>query len=427
LQRATLTVECITPCFLAGADQGGTAEWRAASVRGQLRWWFRAVAGGLFSGNLQRVRELESSVFGSTERAAALLVRTLGAPRAEQARGMGSYGRPLTGRGLAALWGDSSQATIDRLTLSTRDHPDIATNPLHYLAYGPVTGRDCNRSFLPPETTAQLLLGWDPSRCAEPALGEQLLGLALWAWLYLGGLGSRSRKGYGSLGCRKIEGELPGGFPPLTGPAEAAFQAGLKAIRDSVASQPTGPLPAWSHFSPHSRIYRSAEPFATWEEALMAAGAWLIAFRRRYGSPGDTRPLGAGRLQDRDYTWIASATLTARERQLPDRAGFGLPLPFHLRNRGGGTKTVAWGNDIGARRASPLLIHVSRFGREGYRVVWTHLPALLVPPGETLQVHQAGLSDASPSPAPPRSEQLSVIERFLADLEGKTLIREVKP
>jgi CRISPR type III-B/RAMP module RAMP protein Cmr1 len=40
----TYTLEFITPCFCAGADQT-VAELRGSSIRGQLRWWFRALGG----------------------------------------------------------------------------------------------------------------------------------------------------------------------------------------------------------------------------------------------------------------------------------------------------------------------------------------------------------------------------------------------
>lgn len=50
----TYNLEFITPAFLAGADQG-TAELRAPSVRGALRWWFRALGG---------TKDEEAEVFG---------------------------------------------------------------------------------------------------------------------------------------------------------------------------------------------------------------------------------------------------------------------------------------------------------------------------------------------------------------------------
>ena len=39
-------VEVVTPMFLSGADQQ-KVEIRAASIKGQLRWWWRAMNGHL--------------------------------------------------------------------------------------------------------------------------------------------------------------------------------------------------------------------------------------------------------------------------------------------------------------------------------------------------------------------------------------------
>ncbi|MBV6501365.1 MAG: hypothetical protein CJBNEKGG_03875 [Prosthecobacter sp.] len=53
--RKTYALELITPCFCAGADPA-KAEIRAPSIRGQLRWWFRALGGSASD---------EAAVFGS--------------------------------------------------------------------------------------------------------------------------------------------------------------------------------------------------------------------------------------------------------------------------------------------------------------------------------------------------------------------------
>jgi len=63
------TMELITPCFCAGADQS-KAEIRAPSIRGELRWWFRALGG---------TQEEEQAVFGGIagdeETSSAVVVR----------------------------------------------------------------------------------------------------------------------------------------------------------------------------------------------------------------------------------------------------------------------------------------------------------------------------------------------------------------
>lgn len=61
-------VSFITPAFLTGGNQN-QAELRPASVRGELRWWFRVLGGS---------REAEASVFGAVQpeaRASKVVVR----------------------------------------------------------------------------------------------------------------------------------------------------------------------------------------------------------------------------------------------------------------------------------------------------------------------------------------------------------------
>ena len=45
----TFDLETVTPLFLSGADQT-IAELRPPAFRGALRYWFRALAGGYYSG-----------------------------------------------------------------------------------------------------------------------------------------------------------------------------------------------------------------------------------------------------------------------------------------------------------------------------------------------------------------------------------------
>ncbi|HRE46686.1 MAG TPA: type III-B CRISPR module RAMP protein Cmr1, partial [Aggregatilineales bacterium] len=62
-----------SPLFLYGAYQQ-EPELRAASVRGQLRYWFRAIEGAK-DANLETLRERERNVFGSTERGSQVSIR----------------------------------------------------------------------------------------------------------------------------------------------------------------------------------------------------------------------------------------------------------------------------------------------------------------------------------------------------------------
>ncbi len=62
--RIPHTIEIITPCFCGGAGSQHEAEIRPASIRGQLRWWFR-VLGGFKSLAPRSLRDQEDYIFGS--------------------------------------------------------------------------------------------------------------------------------------------------------------------------------------------------------------------------------------------------------------------------------------------------------------------------------------------------------------------------
>ena len=68
----TYNLELITPCFCAGAEQG-QAEFRAPSIRGKLRWWFR-----ILGGTAKQEEEVFGSVAGNKGSSGALTVRTRG-------------------------------------------------------------------------------------------------------------------------------------------------------------------------------------------------------------------------------------------------------------------------------------------------------------------------------------------------------------
>lgn len=246
----------------------------------------------------------------------------------------------------------------------------------------------------------------------------------MWAWLHLGGIGSRSRRGYGSL--RAVGGE---GVPQTwISDDRAAFTAGAQRLFARAASAPgNGGDPAWSHLSPKTTVWiETGTGQTTWDEAMVRAGAWMMAFRRRYGSPADQRRGSPWPLAGRDYVWAKQAARRETPGGLPDRAGFGLPLPFGKKAE----QIVSWGGrGADQRRASPLLIHIARFG-DRYFPVLTHLPAQMLPrtgnagTGVEGPVRFKGLD--RPQSAPTR-EHRSIVDFFLEDLEAKRLVERIVP
>jgi len=153
-----------------------------------------------------------------------------------------------------------------------------------------------------------------------------------------------------------------------------------------------------------------------------------MAFRRRYGHPSDRRVLDGLPLAGRDYSWAKSPA--DADAEVPDRAGFGLPLAFRFRN--GPESSVVWASDNRAgrpeeaRRASPLLLHVTKFVPGAFCPVLTYLPARLIPDGRRLRLAERK-GPGKTSPSGPTDGQCEIVKRFLDDLAAKRLVREVQP
>ncbi|RLC85756.1 MAG: type III-B CRISPR module RAMP protein Cmr1 [Chloroflexi bacterium] len=75
MHELTVTLETVTPMLIRGADNS-TPELRPPSFRGAMRYWLRAALGGVIGdSNLDGLHKLESAVFGSTERGSAIGIR----------------------------------------------------------------------------------------------------------------------------------------------------------------------------------------------------------------------------------------------------------------------------------------------------------------------------------------------------------------
>ena len=79
LKSLEVELEAVTPLLIGGASQ--QAELRPPTVRGCMRYWFRALAGGLLQESLPEIFAAESAVFGNVKRASAVLVRRFGSPQ----------------------------------------------------------------------------------------------------------------------------------------------------------------------------------------------------------------------------------------------------------------------------------------------------------------------------------------------------------
>lgn len=159
MYEATFELEAITPVFMRGADQG-KAEFRSASVKGVMRWWFRALAGAYLGNNIEKLREVEGKIFGSA------------------------------GRGKSRVIVE----TIEDSQIESRVEPNINSLLDDYTKYFWFSqiGR-YQKDYIPLGRTFEVTLKSPDQNYLNLAV------ISLWAALHLGGFGSRSRKFGGSL------------------------------------------------------------------------------------------------------------------------------------------------------------------------------------------------------------------------------------
>lgn len=174
MQQITFHCETITPMFLAGAD-GTTPELRSPSIKGALRFWWRAMNGHL---GLGKLRELETEIFGGTAgdsgRRSKVIVRI-----------------PFT------KLETSKELPISKVPTYSKGR-NLQVNIFEYLAYGTYDWNKelrqniLKRSFYKSKQSFEIRIALlDENYSKEIVLAFKLLS-------YFGGIGSKSRNGYGS-------------------------------------------------------------------------------------------------------------------------------------------------------------------------------------------------------------------------------------
>lgn len=344
-------LETVTPLFLGGADPRGEPELRAASIRGALRFWLRALLGG-FTGDspqgLERLRQAEARIFGSTERGASSVVVHV----------------------------QQIKTNIDSFSEIIGGRPGIAY--LFFSARG--IGREPERKAIKPETRFNITLR------SRPAVekGHRMVWhacAALWLLTRLGGLGMRSRRGAGSLQVVKVS-QAPPSLPPFEirsrDPSElrSGLRSGLAQLRKAISSTNTEVKTPTAFDVLHPvacRIWVVDSVFDTWAEALNAFGKSMQEFRNR---------------RQPDYSTVKQALQGRQLERTVERAAFGLPIVFRFTSLGNEKGTLE--GEQHSRRASPLLVHVTRLASNKYALVLTLFYAQFLPTGEQLKLKRRG-------------------------------------
>jgi CRISPR-associated protein Cmr1 len=396
----------VTPMFLGGARQEAESI-RPPSVKGALRFWWRALNWGRVRGKHPRD------------------VAALQALHGEEARLFGMAGKTVDNRQVGGQGEFLLSVKHENLTPCQPEIPRFSG-----LAYMAGMGLD-NRWALPRETKFDIFLRFRPG-CSQEDRNDIVEALRLFA--LVGGLGSRSRRGYGSVVRMVEQGD---GWRLPTG---AELQAEIEWLEGVIRTIP-------SQIAPFSALTGNAtlklrSSHATAEAALEAEGKKLNRYRTngtavvkdKSGTTLETakpghRILEKGKPQvpigqlnfwtDHNHVHaIASTGKVVSPHDIPpERVIFGLPHPYRFSSLGGRKVSYdfipSWdATDAKGRRASPLFVHIVAFqenGKPRYRPILLLLPAKFLPNGERLRVSVDGADVGDVNP--PIND--SAIQRYL--------------
>lgn len=334
LKKIEFECKVITPMFLAGADQK-RCELRTASLRGELRWWLRALLGATSIQSVSDLFKSESEVFGSVDQVSNVMIK------------------------MKVIKMNKEICPCKKATDLFKNQKN-QTGGMRYLWYSTNLGLN-NRPYFEPRTEFKVEFTSKNDEALKKAV------CAFWILSICGGLGTRSRRGAGSFSAEirhsDIEQNLLPQFKLTEGKSlEPFFAEQFKKIEQIFNGfSPSGVVEKdWASFS-KVKIFRAGVDNAnTWEDAVNKVGREFQEFRSKV-------PKGI------------------------KRAAFGLPLMYRSKQ---GNATVSLNLDDSdlndSRRASPLWISFVKLPNDNHDAILTYFESKFLPDSAKLCIEANG-------------------------------------
>jgi len=316
MSKITLTLQAVTPLFMSGAVSTA-CEFRASGIKGSLRYWFRALYPHLLSE--------ESSLFGSTELKSPLRIRTR----------------------------DINPRTIP--TGDSRFH----NAKLSYLGYGIIAwDREqkknvTTKAFFDVASMFDLELMFSSKLNTE---AQHRILSSLWCLFMFGGLGARTRRGFGSLRICDIHDSdrILDDFPTFSFKNRTEWIQTIEKFLKRFC--PNNDQTSHTAFSKDMRLI-----------ILPDQASSMVILNKIGENFQNFRSYRQGRQYPEDHDLIYNYLKYNKEPyRLPERSAFGLPHNYFFSSLDGKyvpNKCDVYNKDGGqpGRRSSPLFIHVQGF------------------------------------------------------------------
>jgi CRISPR-associated protein Cmr1 len=323
--------ELITPLFGGGVEPGiadPVTVVRAASIRGQLRFWWRACRGSLFDGDLFAMKKAEGTLWGAASSDA----------EANPSQVQTSVEIDDKTRGERFVVHDRQGAEIPVHHLSS---------PFGYVAF-PLRDKPGTEVLQGIKFTLHI---------SFPRAAQADVEAALWAWEMFGGIGARTRRGFGALRLVSVDAVAATALPADPQDTERSIRQQL-ATHVGEGNWPDG-VPHLTRHSVFKITGRHPNPITAWQHLINS----LKQFRQqRHHGTQPNRP-GRSKWPEPD----AIRRLTGRTSSLHHtrlssldkfpRAAFGLPIIFKFKDEtAGDPKGTTLKGAESERLGSPLIL-----------------------------------------------------------------------
>lgn len=356
--------ELITPLFGGGVNPGEADPVtiiRGTAIRGHLRFWWRACRGGRANGDIAKLREIEGKLWGA---AANKSEQTVKGDKAEQESQRVQISVDVTDAGTAIkpFIIETNPNGRKRVVQNSQTamSPAYAAFPLQPKEEE-IYKQDLKLKEVQRNVQFKLTISFPASQRLE-------VEAALWAWETFGGMGARTRRGFGALHCKSIKENDQAKEVVLPDFNQAKIQQWILENAEKYVADGTWPrnvphpaknLIEGTHFK--LVIFPNTEPTFVWGRLIEK----LKNFRQRRHTSTKQNARHPGRSEWPEPSAIRQLTQQSHPDHrgpIPNpiinkfpRAAFGLPIIFHFKDQGDPVDTTLQSTDY-ERLASPLIL-----------------------------------------------------------------------
>ncbi|MCL6561053.1 MAG: type III-B CRISPR module RAMP protein Cmr1, partial [Firmicutes bacterium] len=240
MRELKFRMKFLTPAFLGGPD-GSSAELRPPSIRGMLRFWWRAINAGNPGFRLN-----EAEIFGDSS-------------------GNGKASSFLIQIKSELLDNNISKDFFPRNDNTLYVIKGHRLNILEYLAYGTYTYQKTqrrnvfDREYIKPGFGFELIFKL-LDKAENKGIVKELCS-TLSAWFCFGGLGAKSRNGFGSFTVESVD-----GHPMLVEFIQLNPVDQFKKLLFDIK------LPDYTAFSKKARLFKTNNIYNSWDSCLAKLG-----------------------------------------------------------------------------------------------------------------------------------------------------------